>query len=83
MPPAAFLGVVAGNCGPTLGAAKRHLGVVLNMDNHLAYREVKVDRSDLPGGLDAEDLGIEVFVLHGGYSRRDLLSYPHEIRKRQ
>jgi hypothetical protein len=69
MAPAALSAVVTGGFGAALGAAEGGVTVVLNMDNHLASGEIKVDRSDHPGALDAEDLGVEVFVLHEGHSR--------------
>ncbi len=55
----------------------------MNVDDNLACFEVQGDFSDQPRTLDAEDLGVQVFVSHAGHSRPILLRYPHEIRKRQ
>ena len=35
-----------------------------NMDNHLVVFEVKGDISDNPRVLDAEDLGVQIFISH-------------------
>jgi len=63
MPPLALAGVVARTARPTLRAGQIRAGMA-NMDSHAGAWQVDFNLGNLPGRLNAENLPVELAVVH-------------------